>query len=116
MRLIIPLLLIAFVVAFSGCANDRGKSSPPPAAPAAKPVVRASDALAGRVVSSNPVARFAVLNFPVTHVPAINQTFYAYRDGLKVGELKITGPQKDDNIVADVVNGEAKAGDEVRDR
>ena len=31
-------------------------------------------------------------------------------------EVKITGPQLDENIVADIVAGDAEAGDEVRDR
>jgi hypothetical protein len=39
-----------------------------------------------------------------------------YRRGLKVGEVKVTGPQRDDNIVADITAGEAAVGDEVRDR
>jgi hypothetical protein len=46
----------------------------------------------------------------------VDQTLFLYRDGLKVGEVKITGPQKDENIVADLLHGEARAGDEVRDR
>jgi hypothetical protein len=37
-----------------------------------------------------------------------------YRNGLKVGELRVTGPQQDANIVADVITGDAAAGDEVR--
>ena len=39
-----------------------------------------------------------------------------YRRGLKAGEIKITGPQLEDNVVADIVAGDAEAGDEVRDR
>jgi hypothetical protein len=31
-----------------------------------------------------------------------------------VGELKISGPQLEDNLVADLVAGEAEAGDDVR--
>ena len=58
----------------------------------------------------------AVLNFPVTRMPSVGQTLFIYRDGLKVGEIKVTGPIQDDNIVGDLVNGEGKTGDEVRDR
>jgi len=47
-------------------------------------------------------------------MPATNQKLYLYREGLKVGEVKITGPQADDNVVADIVTGEAQVGDEVR--
>ncbi len=35
---------------------------------------------------------------------------------MKVGEVKITGPQQDNNIVADLVTGEAQVGDDVRDQ
>ena len=35
---------------------------------------------------------------------------------MKVGEVKITGPERDNNIVADLVTGEAQVGSEVRDR
>jgi hypothetical protein len=46
----------------------------------------------------------------------MDQQLFLYRAGLKVAELKVTGPQNDDNIVADLVNGDAQTGDEVRDQ
>ena len=121
MRLTIQLLLLALVVVISGCASGPEPvfgevPGPSGGVSGGQPVVKASDILTGKVVSFNSVGRFVVLNFPVTRMPAIDQTIFLYRDGLKVGEVKITGPQKDDNIVADLVNGEVKVGDEVRDR
>jgi len=121
MRLTFQILLLAFVVAVSGCASKKSTGGgkvpgPSKAAISATPIVKPSNELVGKVVSFNAVGRFAVLNFPVTHMPAIDQTLFLYRGGLKVGEIKITGPQKDDNIVGDLTSGEAKAGDEVRDR
>ena len=118
MRLITQLGLLTLLLVVSGC--HWFKPAKPVAAPGAmsngQPVVKASDELAGKVVSFNTVGRFVVLNFPVTHMPAIDQKLFLYRDGLRVGEIKITGPQKDDNIVGDLTFGEAKPGDEVRDR
>jgi hypothetical protein len=35
---------------------------------------------------------------------------------LKVAEIKVTGPQRDNNTVADLVSGDAQVGDEVRDQ
>ena len=64
----------------------------------------------------NDAGRFVVLEFPVGHMPASEQRLFVYRGGLKVGEIKVTGPQRDDHIVADLTGGEAQAGDEVRDR
>lgn len=121
MRLTFHVCVLAFVVAVSGCASKKGAAAgettnPPKAAKGSKPIIKPSDALTGKVVSFNAVGRFAVLNFPVNRMPSMDQTLFLYRDGLKVGEVKITGPQKDDNIVGDVTAGEAKTGDEVRDR
>ena len=68
----------------------------------------------GKVMRVNEGARFAVLNFPVGDLPPVGQRLDVYRHGLKVGEVKITGPQQDDNTVADITNGQAQEGDELR--
>ncbi len=81
-----------------------------------KPVVTPEKGLIGTVASANTTARFVVLNFPVGRLPAVEQRLQVYRSGLKVGELKVSGPQLDDAIVADITAGEAKAGDEVREQ
>jgi len=47
-------------------------------------------------------------------MPAINQRLAVYQAGQKVGQVKVTGPQSDTNIVADILEGEAHVGDEVR--
>jgi hypothetical protein len=78
------------------------------------PIVTPDPSQAGSVLQVNVSARFAVLNFPVGSMPPVGQRLYVYRAGLKVGELKVTGPQRDDNTVADIVNGEAQAGDVIR--
>jgi len=70
----------------------------------------------GRVLTYNVAGRFVVLDFPVGRLPAMNQTLFVYRQGLKVGQVKITGPERDTNTVADLVSGEAQKGDEVRDQ
>jgi len=70
----------------------------------------------GKVVTYTEAGRFTVLDFPPGRVPVLDQRLFVYRDGLKVGEVKITGPRRDNNIVADLISGEVRAGDEVRDR
>jgi hypothetical protein len=35
---------------------------------------------------------------------------------LKAGEVKITGPQRDSDIVADLTAGDAQVGDDVREQ
>ena len=72
--------------------------------------------LVGKVASVNASLHFVVLNFPVGRMAAVDQQLALYRQGQKIGEVKVTGPQQDDNIIADVISGEAQAGDEVRDK
>lgn len=101
LRLFVILVLV-------GCAS-REKN------PAAQGIiVTPGGSLPGTVVSVNPTARFAVLRFPIGHMPPLDQRVSAYREGLKVADLKISGPQRDIHIVADVIAGECRAGDEVR--
>jgi hypothetical protein len=126
MRLLIPLSAVVVTVLLAGCASQEPKFTEVPgisnsspnakAAPTKAAVVKPDDSLTGRVVSANARGRFAILNFPINRMPAVDTKMFIYRDGLKIGEARISGPQKDDNIVADVLTGEARGGDEVRDR
>lgn len=70
--------------------------------------------LAGKVVSVNERLRYVILDFSLSRLPEIEQRFHVYRQGQKVGEVKISGPSHNMNIAADIVAGEAKVGDEVR--
>lgn len=118
MRATIQLLLLSVALMICGCAsNNQPKFADVPEVVApGQPVVKSANAITGNVASYNVVGRFAVLNFPVNQMPAVGQTLFLFRAGLKVGEVKVTGPQRDDNIVADLSKGEAAVGDEVRDR
>jgi len=95
-----------------GCVGSKKASTAKPSGP----IVTPDRGLAGKVVRVNTQGRFVVLNFPIGQMPALEQAMNLYRGGLKTGEIRITGPQHDDNIVADVVAGDAAVGDEVRDR
>ncbi|MBI3853251.1 MAG: hypothetical protein HY298_23625 [Verrucomicrobia bacterium] len=128
MRLLAALVL--GVIVFSGCARNKqtvwpasGSAVPRPvvATPVMtntvpKPIVTPELALVGKVVRFSSEGRFVVLNFPIGHLPGEHQRLNVYRQGLKVGEVKVTGPQRDDNTVADIVTGEAQVGDEARDK
>jgi hypothetical protein len=124
-------LVVLVALAVSGCFWNKKSATPPPGAPAGasgfsavptashgdtKPVVVPDTSLIGKVVRVNSVARFVVLNFPIGHLPELGQKLNLYRGGLKVGEVKITGPQMEDNVVADVLAGAAEEGDEARER
>jgi hypothetical protein len=125
MKFALSLLLVA-VLAFSGCAHHKAAvaSRTPAAAPAAiaepsatpAAIVTPETGVAGKVASFNDAGRFVVLNFPVGRMPAAEQRLFVYRQGLKVGEVKVDAAWKrDENVVADLLAGEARPGDEVRD-
>lgn len=79
-------------------------------------IVTPDETLTGSIVSVNDVGRFVVLRFPLGRMPANGSTLFVYRQGMKVAELKVTGPRKDDHTVADVKSGDCRLKDEVRDR
>jgi hypothetical protein len=68
----------------------------------------------GKVASINANLRFVVIDFSLSRVPELEQRLSVYRQGQKVGEVKISGPTINQNTVADIVTGEAQLGDEVR--
>lgn len=78
-------------------------------------IVTPETSFAGRVVKVNASGRFTVLSFPLGHLPEVDARLNVYHSGLKVGEVRVSGPQMEDNIVGDLVNGTAQAGDEVRE-
>ncbi len=80
--------------------------------PAPTVLLAASDT--GKVAMVNPSARFVVMTFPIGGVPGNDQRLNIYRHGLKVAEVKVTGPQRDNHTVADIISGEAQVNDEVR--
>jgi hypothetical protein len=117
------LLSVVMLAVWLGCGCAGHNSSPP--SPGGSSVVRSGNqklivtpetAPAGKVVKVNQAGQFVVLNYPVGHLPALELRLGLYRRGFKVGEVKIVGPQYDDNIVADVLEGEAAPGDEARNR
>lgn len=127
MRVLLSVALL-FALALSGCAGKgvagRPAATSPRAGAAAAPteatatnqtlIVTPESALVGKVELVNTLGRFVTLRFPLGKLPLLEQRLYLYRRGLKVGEVKVTGPQREDRIVADLVAGEAEAGDEAR--
>jgi hypothetical protein len=122
------MVILLFALSLSGCAGKKGAGQPAkaqpvfgaPTAPTSKSgntqalIVTPENVLVGKVALVNPGGRFVVLNFPLGKMAAADQRLSLYRRGLKVGEVKVTGPVREDNIVADLVAGEAEVGDEAR--
>jgi hypothetical protein len=118
MSILLVLLPVALLANGCGLFHHQTKTAPMavPAKTAPPAIVTPDNSLTAKVISFNPAGRFVVLGFPVGQMPRLEQGLFLYRNGLKVGEVKVTGPQRDNNIVADLIAGEAQAGDEVRDR
>ena len=128
MRFVLSTLLLALLG--MGCAHSKTekteKSGPakPPAkvkpasvkpAPPSKPTITAMNTLAGKVVLVNDALRFVVVDFSVGRKPAPGQHLSVYRKEQKIGEVKVSGQARDVNFAADLVAGEARLGDDVRE-
>jgi hypothetical protein len=120
MKSLMPLTFVIAGLLAAGCLYHQPAPTAKPAPPAAfapQPIVTPDKSLTASVVSYNASGRFVVLGFPVGQMPKPNQSFFLYRNGMKVGEVKIDSSQQRDNlIVADLVTGEAQVGDDVRDQ
>lgn len=116
--LLLPLLLITLLL--PACATRRAaeskEASPAPGASTAAPAVTPAAGHAGRIASVKANLRFVVVDFSLSTVPADGTTLGVFRAGQKVGEIRVTGPTIGSNTAADLVAGEAQAGDEVRER
>lgn len=78
--------------------------------PSATPLMEA----AGKVASVNPALRFAVIDFAFNPAPKVDQRMSVYREGQKVGEVKISRQARNSIIAADITAGDVRVGDEVR--
>ena len=113
MRIAIGLSCAALLL--GGCVQHTPppKNPPPPQRNKSQKTYVTPDLSAvGRVEMVNADARFVVLSFSRGRVPSAGQHWRINRGGLKVGRVTITGPQRDIDTVADIVEGEAKVGDE----
>jgi hypothetical protein len=113
-RMRISLVLMPlFAMVLSGCAGKKTNQAPP-APRAGTPAAFAKASVGGIVSRVEPVARFVVLSFPPDQVPAVDQGLNIYRQGAKIAQVKVSGPRRDNSIVADVISGVPEVGDEAR--
>ena len=97
----------------AGCAHTTAPS-PHPAPKPAPPIITPDLRPIGHVETVNPAGRFVVVSFANAPMPALEARLGVYRNGQKIGEVKITGPQREVNIVADIVTGDPHPQDEVK--
>ncbi len=133
MKTLLPICLLSLAILLPGCAwTERhlpwhhqtaaaakpapAQPKPAPAQPKSTTIVTPDESLVAKVLTVNTVGRFVVLDFPDNRLPKLEQHLFLYRGGLKTAEVKVVGPQQDTSIVADIVAGDAHAGDTVRDQ
>jgi hypothetical protein len=124
MKMLLSLAALLGALTLAGCSWFRHETpsaavvttTNAPVAADQKFIVTASEGLGGKVAMVNTDLRFVVLTFPVGQIPNVDQHLTVYRNGVKVGEVKVTGPRRNENTVADIVAGEVARGDEVRDK
>jgi hypothetical protein len=119
------LLTAVLSLGLTGCSGSRSSANTG-ARPSQNSVIRTNAAsvtvspatnasTAGRVARVNSGGGFVILSYPLGKLPPVGKRLNVYRDGMKVGELKVSEPQYQQNTAADITAGEAQAGDEVRD-
>jgi len=118
------------VLSSTGCIFGRKHTQPPPPAPVVDLSTGASVSptstntflvtpdlsTVGRIVRVNQNLRFVVLSFPIGRTPTTGTRMNVFRNNEIVGEVRITDQQRDNNAIADIVLGDAKDGDEVRQK
>ena len=110
------ILLAAAGLLAGGCGLFHHKAQPAPPKEYQHAIITPDTSLAAKVISVNAIGRFVVLGFPLGQKPKPDQIFFLYRGGLKTAEVRITEIQNENNIVADLVSGDAQVGDLVRDQ
>jgi hypothetical protein len=108
-------ILLGGLLLLTGCQN-----LPPPEVIEPTPVVRPvrlqepMDGGVGRVISVNARLRFVLLDYSLNTLPKIGDVVELWREDQVVGELKVTGPIRNTTVLADMVSGEPRVGDQAR--
>jgi len=110
------MTLVCAAVAGSGCKSTKPNGEPGTGTTANHPpVVSPINPIQGKVALVNSVLKYAVIDFSLGRVPQAGQTLNVYRQGQKVGELKVSEQARDGLIAADIAAGEVAVGDLVRE-
>jgi hypothetical protein len=77
--------------------------------------IRPSVAVARATVTLvNTEYKFVVIDFDARSMPALGATLELYRAGKKAGSIRLTEPVRGRFATADILEGDARVGDEVR--
>ncbi|MBM3858195.1 MAG: hypothetical protein FJ395_00940 [Verrucomicrobia bacterium] len=110
-----PLILVVLWLG-AGCAKLRVKpaAAPPPAkAPVIEPVITPVTAEPGKIAQVNAAHRFVVVDFGRMTPPAPGSRLTVHRRGQPVAMLGLTESARGRFVVADILEGDPRTGDEV---
>lgn len=93
-----------------GLVRPAPTSDPTNAAPVATTTLPAS----GRVHSVNPGLRFLVVDYTLGGMPPLQSRLTVYRNNEKIGEIRLSGPERNGFVAADILEGILQVGDEIR--
>lgn len=110
MRVAVTALLLAGFIA--GCKHGPARSGH--AGPKSDSLAARAAVAGGKIAFVNPRLRYVIIDFSLGQMPAVDQRLGVFRNGQKVGEIKVTGPSRNQNTAADLLLGEASVGDDVR--
>lgn len=68
----------------------------------------------GKIITINSGLRYVVIDFGLTTPPGEGSIVHLFRQGIKVAEVRITGPQREAVTAGDILIGDPMVGDEVR--
>lgn len=103
----LALLTTVLGLSLLGCQNPRPRPTPVMVIPV--------NPIRGKVVLVNAELKYVVIDFSLGRLPNPEQKLNAYRAGQKVGEVRISNQAVSVNFAADIVAGEAKLGDEIKE-
>lgn len=112
------ILTLTAALAFTGCSlwpsSPKHQKASSVRNETSRPVVVPATSDSGKIASVNNNGRFVVMTFPMGSVPKPERRVNVFRNGMKVAEVLVTGPQRDSNTVGDILSGEAQVNDDVR--
>lgn len=100
-------------VVLSGCLGS-GSTAPTGTPVGARLEPSATESGVAKVASVNTELGFAVVDFAAQTMPPVGTRINVYRGDKRVGTLRITEPVHAPLATADLVDGEARVGDEAR--
>ncbi len=110
LRFLIPTGSLLFMLCFPGCSTPPAPGRPTSSAPAQ---ILPDERPRGRIVTVNLPLRYVVMDFELSTPPEIGQRLEVFREGLKIGEVQLSGPIMGSAAAGDIVTGQAAVGDTV---